>query len=59
MICQGCKNLKEKIDLFYTLSVQVKGVKNVFESFESMINGETIKEYLCDNCQNKCDLLKR
>lgn len=50
MICQGCGNLREKFDLFYTLSVRVKGVKNIHESFESMVNGEMINDYFCEAC---------
>ncbi|CAD8066392.1 unnamed protein product [Paramecium primaurelia] len=59
MICNGCKNMREKFDLFYTLSVKVKGVKSIHESFESMINGEVIKDYYCEQCKQKNDLIKR
>lgn len=51
--------MREKFDLFYTLSVKVKGVKSIHESFESMIHGEVIKDYYCEECKTKNDLIKR
>ena len=45
--------MREKFDLFYTLSLKVKDVKSINESFESMINGEVIKDYYCEKCQQK------
>ncbi|CAK70549.1 unnamed protein product (macronuclear) [Paramecium tetraurelia] len=59
MICNGCQTKREKFDLFYTLSLKVKDVKSLYESFESMIQGEVIKDYKCEQCQQKNDLIKR
>lgn len=43
--------MRDKFDLFYTLSLKVKDVKSIKESFESMINGEIIKDYYCEDCR--------
>ncbi|CAD8054531.1 unnamed protein product [Paramecium primaurelia] len=59
MICNGCQTMREKFDLFYTLSLKVKDVKSLYESFDSMIQGEIIKDYKCEQCQQKNDLIKR
>ncbi|CAD8096981.1 unnamed protein product [Paramecium sonneborni] len=59
MICNGCQSMRDKFDLFYTLSLKVKDVKSIKESFESMINGEIIKDYYCEDCRQYNDLIKR
>ena len=58
-ICNGCKKKKRKIEDFYNLSVEVKNLKNIYESFEKLIAEETISDYFCDNCQKKEDITKR
>lgn len=34
-------------------------MKDIRESFNKFITGETISDYKCDNCQKKCDTTKR
>lgn len=49
----------ERHENFYNLSLEIKGLKNIRESFGKFITGETISDYKCDSCQKKCDTHKR
>jgi len=59
MICNGCHNVTERYEAYYNLSLEVKNMKNVNESLEKMIQGETIDDYLCSNCKKKNSITKR
>jgi ubiquitin C-terminal hydrolase len=59
MICKGCNYIREKEELFYNLSVQVKGVKHIHESLKSYISGETISDFYCEACEKKNDIVRR
>jgi ubiquitin C-terminal hydrolase len=59
IVCKGCNTVKEKSEGFYTLSLEIKGFKNIYESFRKYIEGETISDYECDQCKDKCDVTKR
>jgi ubiquitin carboxyl-terminal hydrolase 34 len=37
----------------------VKGFKNIYESFNKFIQGETISDYKCEGCNKKVDVTKR
>lgn len=53
LICQGCGFIKEKFELFYNLSLTVKNMKSLSESFNHMIEGELISDFNCDECKKK------
>lgn len=57
--CKTCGYVKENVEMFYNLSLNVKHCKNLQDSFEKMKEEEIISEYLCGNCKNKCDVSKR
>lgn len=59
MICSNCKNVNSKYETFYNLSVVVKNAKNIYESLNKYIAGETISDYKCENCLKKVDINKR
>jgi len=59
IICHGCKNVREKEEPFYNMSVEVRNMKTVFDSFEQFITGETIEDYNCEACQQKNSITKR
>ena len=59
IICHGCKNVREREEPFYNMSVEVRNMKNVFDSFEQFITGETIEDYNCESCQQKNSITKR
>jgi len=59
LICSSCGHVKEKFELFYNLSLAVKGMKNLYESFEKLIESETINDFECEECRKKVDFTKR
>ena len=58
-ICKTCGTTKENREDFYSLSLDVKHSKTLAESLQRFISGDTISEYMCENC-NKCvEIMKR
>jgi ubiquitin carboxyl-terminal hydrolase 34 len=58
-ICQSCGKVKNRLELFYTLSLQVKNCTGIADSLSHLIKGQTIEEYQCEGCNKKVDVLKR
>jgi len=54
--------VKENVQDFNNISIEVKNMKNVDESFKKYIEPEIIGDYKCDACEkrgvSKRDLLK-
>ena len=59
MICTNCKIVTNRFEKFYCLSLQVKNMKNIYEGLNKYIAGETISDYLCENCRKKVEITKR
>lgn len=53
IICQTCKNKNEVLEHYYHLSVEVKGMKSLKESFDKLIQIEEISDYFCSDCNKK------
>jgi ubiquitin C-terminal hydrolase len=53
IICQTCKNKNEVLEHYYHLSVEVKGMKSLKESFDKLIQIEEIADYFCEDCNKK------
>lgn len=47
LVCSSCNKISERHENFFNLSLEVKGHKNIFESFDKYIEGEVISEYKC------------
>jgi len=59
LICQSCGAVRNKIELFYNLSLQVKGSTGIYDSLAKMVKGQTIEDYMCEGCNQKVDVTKR
>ena len=59
LICSGCKTIRDRQEIFYNLSLDIKNLKNIHESFEAFISGETIDGYYCDECKKKVEITQR
>lgn len=59
IVCKGCGFEKVNEEAFNNLSLEVKGLTNLPESFEKFIEEEIISDYMCDKCKNKCDISKK
>jgi ubiquitin carboxyl-terminal hydrolase 34 len=57
--CSSCGHLRTREDLFYNLSLEVKNLKNINEGIEKLITEDIISDYKCENCLQKCDVIKR
>lgn len=57
--CSSCGNLRTRDEIFYNLSLEVKNLKNISEGIEKLITEDIISDYKCENCQQKCDVIKR
>ena len=57
-ICSECNNLTHREEEFKSISLEVKDMKNIFQSLDTFISEEIIDEYKCDNCNNKVKLKK-
>ena len=59
IICSGCGTVKNREENFYNLSVEVRNLKNIYDSFEKFITGEIISDFFCESCNKKVDTTKR
>jgi len=59
MICQSCGKVRNKVELFYTLSLPVKGSTGIHDSLTNMVKGSTIEDYTCEGCNKKVNVTRR
>ena len=45
LICQQCGKVNNRLENFYNMSLEVKNLKSVYESFQKFITGEIISDY--------------
>lgn len=60
--CQECQYSSERIEDFLSISLDVKGKHDIFESLQSYIRGEVLdgaNKYLCSKCETKTNSIKR
>ena len=58
-ICKGCGNIKENLEDFYNISLDVKHSKTLSESLKRFISSDNISDYNCDSCNKKVEISKR
>jgi len=51
--------VKNRIESFYNLSLQVKGSVGIYDSLNKLVFGQTIEDYNCDGCKKKVNITKR
>lgn len=59
VMCTKCKNVSKTYEDYYTLSIEAKNQKNIYEGLERFIAASTVSDYLCEECKNTCDINKR
>lgn len=57
--CSNCNHLRKNEQVFYNLSLEVKHMKNVKESLDKLTTEDTITDYHCEHCDQRCDVTKR
>jgi uncharacterized UBP type Zn finger protein len=51
--------VRKRVENFYNLSLEVKNLKTLHESFENFIEGEIINGFNCEACGKTVDIVKR
>jgi len=59
LICPACGKIRNILESYYNLSVQVKDRRSLEESLTRMIESSIINDFRCENCQQKVDVEKR
>lgn len=59
MRCKNCGNLRQRLEDFYNLSLEVKNQKSVHDGLRKFVAGEIISDYQCEACNQKVELEKK
>ena len=59
VICESCKNVSNRFEDFYNLTLEVKNITNLNDSLQKMIMPEKIDDFKCDACNQKVTISKR
>ena len=59
VICENCKNVSNRFEDFYNLTLEVKNINNLNDSLHKLITPEKIDDFKCDNCNQKVTINKR
>lgn len=61
-ICNECKTISEREEVFSDISLQVKGCKSIIESLSMFVSEEQLdldNKYFCEKCNKKVDAVRR
>ena len=58
VICESCKNVSNRFEDFYNLSLEVKNLNNLSDSLQKMISPEKIDDFKCSNCNKNVTISK-
>ena len=58
VLCQGCKNISNRFEDFYNLTLEVKNINNLNDSLQKLIVPEIIDDFQCSNCNQKVRISK-
>ena len=59
MTCKNCGNIKKNYEEFFSVSLEVKNQKNIFDSLKKWSSEDIISGYHCEACDQKTELIKR
>ena len=62
IVCKGCPHFSETEEHFLSISLTVKNKKNIYQSLDTMIKGDTLdgdNAYYCERCNKKVSAVKR
>lgn len=57
--CPSCGNIRNLLESFFTLTVNVKDRRGLLDSLQKMIESSVINDFRCENCKQKVDVEKR
>lgn len=56
IICKACGTVKDRIQPFHHIPLDVKVNNNIFDAFTQFVSGETIADYRCDACDKLVEI---
>ena len=56
--CSNCKNISNRFEDFYNMTLEVKNMSNLNDSLQKMIVPEIIDDFKCSNCNQKVRISK-
>jgi hypothetical protein len=59
MICHSCGAKRERLETFFSYSVEIEGKYDLLTALDGMHAGELISDCLCEACGNRSDTTKR
>jgi len=62
VICKECGHISERVEPFFSLSLDVRNQRDIETSLSNMIEGEMLNgdnQYACDQCKKKVDAVRR
>ena len=59
MICHACGKKRERIEEFFTYTVQIQGKYDLQSALEGSHAGQLISDCFCEHCEQKSDTTKR
>ena len=59
VICDDCNTISNRFENFYNLTLEVKNIKNLYESLQKLISPEKIDQFNCEVCKKKVTITKR
>ena len=59
VICEECNTISNRFENFYNLTLEVKNIKNLYESLQKLISPEKIDQFNCEVCKKKVTITKR
>ena len=57
--CQSCGNVSATFEDYYTLSLEIKNQKTLYDALEKYIAGATVSDYYCQSCKKRGEVVKR
>ena len=57
--CNSCKHDSFRYEDFKNISLEVKDIKNIYESFDKYVSSENIEDYNCSNCRKKVTINRK
>ena len=59
MICHSCGAKRERLETFFSYSVEIEGKYDLHSALDGMHAGELISDCLCESCGTRSDTTKR
>lgn len=59
VVCSKCGNVSATYEDYYTLSLEIKNQKNIYDALGKFIASNAVSDFLCEVCNKKLDVEKR